>query len=1066
MNKLIISFFSLLLLFSCTGNRQEDRVAGIKGTSRQDSLVPPRLTILAQLPDSLLPKAAVLSDLPAPVRVSAKTPTVKMVGGGGVANFARFTTDNGLALDAVSNSLVDRMGNLWFATLGGGVSRYDGKSFTNFTTTQGLANNTVWSIAEDRKGNLWFGTNGGGVSRYDGRSFVTFTTGNGLAGNAVYSIAEDKTGKLWFGTLGAGVSRYDPLLAQNGAKAFTTFTTTDGLSDSVVYSIAEDKSGNLWFGTESGGVCSYDGKAFTTYTTVQGLANNKVWSIARDKAGNLWFGTDSGLSRYDPLSLPVAGAKLFTNFTTTQGLGSNVVKSMTVDKTGMLWLGTDGGGVSCYDPASAPGAEIKPFTTFSTDHGLANNKVYSITEDNMGNLWLGTNGGGLSRYDGRSFTSFSTAQGLANNQVFCIAEDRSGDLWFGTYGGGVSRYDGKSFSTLSTGHGLPNKFVYSITEDKKGDLWFGTNGGGVSRYDGKSFTTYTTAQRLGSNVVYSIAADKAGSLWFGTNLGGVSRYDGTSFTTFTTDQGLAHNTVLSIILDKSGNLWFGTSGGGVSRYDGKSFISFTTAQGLADNVVYSIAEDKAGNLWFGTQEGLSVMGRDAAVKLASYTGSGAACEKFFKTFTTADGLPDNLVTQVLQMPDGKMAVGTNLGITMFIPSVDLLTLGGLEIYNSLTFFPVKDINGGQNCMLLDRKGVIWAGTGNEKTALVRFDPAALYTNNHPPTVVIKNIEVNESRICWYDLQNAGGKSESNATPPYITEEALTLGKVLSEAERDSMRKHYSGIRFDGITRSYPIPEHLVLPYNQNNITIDFAAIETGKPNLVNYRYILEGYEKEWSPTERKTSATFGNINEGTYTFKVMAQVPNGVWSAPVLYRFKVLPPWYRTWWAYVSYILLFILAMRGYIKWRERVLRNEREKLKTKVKERTAVIEKQKEELEQKHIVITKLVDEQEHTIEQRTGELAESNIKLANVNNKLVHLIQYNAHNLREPLTRISGGMLIKEYMTDDEFFTEVWPHLQKAVNDLDVRLKDVIKIADETVGFYDNRTKHKDQSDSGERK
>ena len=158
--------------------------------------------------------------------------------------------------------------------------------------------------------------------------------------------------------------------------------------------------------------------------------------------------------------------------------------------------------------------------------------------------------------------------------------------------------------------------------------------------------------------------------------------------------------------------------------------------------------------------------------------------------------------------------------------------------------------------------------------------------------------------------------------------------------------------------------------------------------------------------------------------------------------------------------------MRGYIKWRERVLRNEREKLKTKVKERTAVIEKQKEELEQKHIVITKLVDEQEHTIEQRTGELAESNIKLANVNNKLVHLIQYNAHNLREPLTRISGGMLIKEYMTDDEFFKEVWPHLQKAVNDLDVRLKDVIKIADETVGFYDNRTKHKDQSDSGERK
>ncbi len=414
------------------------------------------------------------------------------------------------------------------------------------------------------------------------------------------------------------------------------------------------------------------------------------------------------------------------------------------------------------------------------------------------------------------------------------------------------------------------------------------------------------------------------------------------------------------------------------------------------------------------------------------------------------------------MPDGRMAVGTNLGITMFTPAHDLAGLVGLEIYNSLTFFPVKDINGGQNCMLLDRKCVIWAGTGSEKTALVRFDPAALHPNNNPPNLVIKSIKVNESRICWYDLQNsnnsvanAGGKADSNVTPTYITEEAMTMGKVLTEAERSSMRKQFKGLRFDGITRSYPIPEHLVLPYKQNSITIDFAAIETGKPNLVNYRYILEGYENDWSPMDRKTSATFGNINEGTYTFKVMAQGPNGIWSEPVIYQFRVLPPWYRTWWAYVLYVLLFSLALRLYIKWRERMLRYESEKLKTKVTERTAVIEKQKEELEQKHTVITQLVDEQEHTIEQRTSELAESNVKLANVNNKLVHLIQYNAHNLREPLTRISGGMLIKEYMTDEEFFHDVWPHLQKAVNDLDVRLRDVIKIADETVGFYEDEKK-----------
>ena len=85
-------------------------------------------------------------------------------------------------------------------TDGGGVSRYDGKSFTTYTTAQGLANNSVLSIAEDKSGNLWFGTDGGGVSRYDGKSFTTYTSAQGLANSIVRSIFEDKSGNLWFGT--------------------------------------------------------------------------------------------------------------------------------------------------------------------------------------------------------------------------------------------------------------------------------------------------------------------------------------------------------------------------------------------------------------------------------------------------------------------------------------------------------------------------------------------------------------------------------------------------------------------------------------------------------------------------------------------------------------------------------------------------------------------------------------------------------------------------------------------------------------------------------------------------
>ena len=995
----------MLFVFSCTNKTAENNVE--KGTVVvRDTLLPPKVTLLASLPDSLQPKTTVLdnahqprtapvSKAPVPVLLpvlkNARGEPVKdeegkpfIMGDGGISNFTTYTTDNGLALDAVSCSIRDKAGNLWFGTYGGGVSRYDGRSFTTFSVAQGLANNTVWSIAEDKAGNLWFGTNGGGASRFDGKSFTTFSMAQGLANNVVYSVKEDRSGKLWFGTYGGGVSCYDPA-GRGESKLFTTYTAAQGLANNVVYCIAEDKTGNLWFGTKGGGVSCYDGQTFRNFTTADGLANNTVWCIAEDKAGSLWFGTwGGGLSRYEPSG----GAKAFVTFSTAQGLANNVVRSIAEDNAGNLWVGTDGGGVSRYDP-SALSKGSKPFTTFTTAQGLNNNLVYTIVEDKAGNPWFGTYGGGVSRYDGRSFTTFSIAQGLANNIVYSMAEDKEGNLWFGTYGGGVSRFDGRSFANFSPANGLANNKVWSVAVDRGGSLWFGTDGGGVSRYGTStsqhgqpSFTTFTTAQGLANNVVYSIAEDKAGNLWFGTNEGGVSRYDGKSFTTFTTAQGLASNVVSNIYEDKTGILWFGTNGGGVSRYDPSasiktsSFINFTTAQGLANNTVYNIAEDEAGNIWFGTQEGLSVLSKEVASKLSSLSAPGGSSANakalggaahFFKTFTTTDGLPDNLVTQVFQMPNGKMVVGTNLGIAMFNPSTDLNSLGELETYNSVTSYPVKDINGGQHGMLRDSKGVIWAGTGSEKTALVRFDPAALPANKNPPIVVIKGIKVNEERICWYDLERAKNgvrktTADSNTIPDYITEEVTTMGKVLSEKERDSMKKRYRRVQFDSISRSYPAPLNLVLPYRQNHITIDFNAIETARPGLVQYQYMLEGYGEDWGPVQKTTSATFGNIGNGTYTFKVKAQGPNGVWSEPVTYTFKVLPPWYRTWWAYDIYAVLFLIAFRMFFKWQERALRKENELLERKVDERTAVIEKQKEELVQKHIV----VEEQKEEVEKQ----------------------------------------------------------------------------------------------------
>ena len=508
---------------------------------------------------------------------------------------------------------------------------------------------------------------------------------------------------------------------------------------------------------------------------------------------------------------------------------------------------------------------------------------------------------------------------------------------------------GKShFTNFTSDNGLALDAVKCSIMDAKGNLWFGTNGGGVSRYDGTLFTTFTLAQGLAGIVVLSITEDKAGNLWFGTDGGGVSRYDGISFANFTIAQGLAHNVVFNITEDKAGNLWFGTYGGGVSLYDGTSFTNFTKAQGLASNFVVNITEDKAGNLWFGTDGGLSLLSAESIKKLEGKSfkikGKEFAQKSIFKSFTTNDGLPDNFVTNVIPLPDGRMAIGTNLGIAFFKLSDDLTQLKNIEVYNSHTGYPVKDVNVGQHCMFLDSKGIIWAGTGNDKNALVRFDYKALRKNIGPPSLVLQSIKVKDENICWYNLQSKGIRKNHVDSASALLQEYLAYGKSLSASENDSILQRFGSIQFDGITRYYPIPENLVLPYEHNQIAFEFAAIETGNTFLLKYQYMLEGYDKDWRPVTNKSNASFGNMYEGTYTFTLRAQGANGVWSKPIMYTFEVLPPLYRTWWAYLIYVLLFLSTLRIFTKWQERKLTEENEKLEKTVAERTEEVVKEKNE--------------------------------------------------------------------------------------------------------------------------
>lgn len=843
-------------------------------------------------------------------KVDLKPPVVKPAGFFYV--MPNYTTNEGLVLDAILCGTRDNLGNLWFGTQGGGVSRFDGKTFTNYTESQGLADDTVHSIYADKEGRIWMGTDQG-VSRYDGEAFVNFSKREGLADNYVRSIFQDTQGAMWFGTYGGGASRYD-------GKAFTTFSTEEGLASNKVLSILQDRKGILWFGTDGGGVSRFDGTSFTTFTVVDGLPANTITCLLEDSSGKLWLGTGSeGVCRYE--------GKSFISLTTHDGLVNNKVSSLLEDFEGNIWIGTTGGASKYHH---------KLFTDFTTSQGLADNDIRCIVEDKANNLWFGTNGAGLSRYDGSSFTTYGIEQGLGNSVVRSIVQDKAKHFWFGTSGGGVSRYDGKTFTTYTQAQGLLDDFIRGGQMDHQGNLWFGTEKGGLSRFDGKAFTTYTTDQGLPNNDVRAIIVDGDDHLWIGTEGGGLSYFDGKSFTNYTTKQGLASNHIRNLYWDRKGDLWITTNGGGISRFDGKTFTNYTKKQGLGGDIVWPIFEDKEGNLWFGT--------------------SGDGISRFdgqsFLNFTKADGLPDDVIYQIVETNEQYLVLGTNEGLAILtgfipqkgkmerIPPQNKLANAELknytpqfEIYNSKMGYPVKDENGGQNSMKLDTEGAIWVGTGSEKTGLIRFDYNALHKNKNPPEVYIQGVKVDEEKISWNDLldhkktpqaaEEKGGVEFS----PKQTEEVTTFGRSLTDKERAALRQKFGDIQFSGLKKFYFVPENLVLPHIHNNVTIDFAAIEPARPQDVLYQYILEGYHDEWSPPTNNTSATFGNIFEGTYHFKVKARSPDGVWSEPTLYTFTVLPPWYRTWWAYLLYAASTISAIFSYIRWRTAKLRRQYEQL-------------------------------------------------------------------------------------------------------------------------------------------
>jgi signal transduction histidine kinase len=205
----------------------------------------------------------------------------------------------------------------------------------------------------------------------------------------------------------------------------------------------------------------------------------------------------------------------------------------------------------------------------------------------------------------------------------------------------------------------------------------------------------------------------------------------------------------------------------------------------------------------------------------------------FQTFRSPDGLPDNVILQITDFPGDRIAVGTNLGIAIFDAPNDapLTSLQNLEIFNSDTGYPVKDLTDGQNAMFLDSNEILWAGTGNNKTALVRFDYSTLRKNQNAPQLLFKQLRLNEEVISWQSFFQ-----KDTAHPARDLEELLVFGKSLNEEESNSLLARFKEVEIDSIQAFFPIPQGLILPYRHNHINIDYGSNELSHAKEIEKAY--------------------------------------------------------------------------------------------------------------------------------------------------------------------------------------------------------------------------------------
>lgn len=761
--------------------------------------------------------------------------------------------NEGISQLSVMDIYQDSKGYLWFATKNG-LNRFNGKEYVIYRREDGnehsLSGNSIASVTEDQEGYLWVGTNNG-LNRIDLNTdrIKRYNSGvDGLTQSSITKVYSDAAGYLWVGTWG-GLYRFN-----REEDRFERILLDNGLEEISVSALFEDSAGRYWIGTRDKGVYLCDNQMniishFTRESKNMPLNNNNITSIYEDTQKQIWIGSKYGVNK---INLRENEVLSFTS--ENSKLSNNTVRCL-VEWQGKLLVGTFDG-IFALDPES--GQIVKVAGYDDINHSLSHYSIYAFCVDHDHTLWVGTFAGGinyLNKFTNRFVLHRPEDELNIRTGIYgAITYESPSNLWIATEGYGLLNYNYQTNTSHyylidPSAHFAFNTNIIKSVFYEDGYVWCGTTKGEIYKFNIRTKTFSLYHKYPVEYSIYSIIRDRKGYLWVGgasTEFGLTCFVNDRLVTTFTNnvDEPFYLSNVRCVLEEEDGVLLLGSTADGLLRFDtNKKQLTKYSNEATVES--YRIPNNYISAI---------VRTKSGEIWVSTY---GGGIFQFDKTehvkrvMTARDGLLDNNICSLVESSDRKLWMSTVNGLIMFDP------VGGeVRNYHRHNGIDIREFTLHSGIALPDGN-LCFAGSNG----FVTFQVAAMDKNENIPSVVLEQLSVNNQ-------------------PIEVGDESGVLDKVL-----DSM-------------------DTIRLLYNENNFSITYQALNYIYSTQNQYAYKLEGYDTDWNYVGGRNSAFYTNLSPGKYVFHVKGSNNDGVWNEQGRsLTIIVQPPLWRTWYAYLFYII-------------------------------------------------------------------------------------------------------------------------------------------------------------------